>query len=55
MTDRMSLMREISRLKKELNKIAKLQEYDFNHPEVISISKNLDHLILQLMREQQQQ
>ncbi len=54
MTKRMRLMHEITRLKKELIKTAKSNQYNFNHPEVVHISKHLDHLIIQLMREDRQ-
>lgn len=53
--NRVCLTQEIARLKSELQKTAKSQHYDLNHPDVISISKNLDKLILQLMQKSDQQ
>lgn len=53
MVDRYGLKYDIAQLKQKLTKVTKNRNYNFNHPDVISVSKELDRLIIQLMREKQ--
>ena len=51
MLNKTYLNHEIDHLKGILQDTVQEYEYDFRHPEVISVSQKLDHLILQIMQE----
>lgn len=44
---------QIHNMKKQLQRTAKRCEYDLQHPNVISLSQELDRLIVSVMAEQQ--
>jgi hypothetical protein len=48
------LNHEIVHLKELLEQTAKLHQYNFRHPKVISVSQKLDGLILKKMQEKKQ-
>ncbi|MFD2670270.1 aspartyl-phosphate phosphatase Spo0E family protein [Marinicrinis sediminis] len=51
MTKQIGLQKRIKCLKLQLEDTAQKHAYDFMHPEVLSISQELDGLIIQAMRE----
>ncbi|WP_120188983.1 aspartyl-phosphate phosphatase Spo0E family protein [Ammoniphilus oxalaticus] len=44
------LEKEIEKLKGELRKLAIIHKYNFQHPEVVALSQQLDKLITYVMR-----
>lgn len=50
MVTEVNLEEEIMKLKEMLEQIARNNQYNFQHPEVIAISQQLDKLITRVMR-----
>jgi len=45
----LNIEQEIVKLKVELEILAKIHQYNFQHPEVIALSQRLDKLIIRVM------
>lgn len=50
MVTEVNLEEEIVKLKEQLERMARNYQYNFQHPEVIALSQQLDKLITRVMR-----
>lgn len=50
MVTEVNLEEEIMKLKEELERTARIYQYNFQHPKVIALSQQLDKLIIRVMR-----